>query len=265
MKEKNSAPFITEDEIRSYFVNKDLQKLKIFIYDSTDSTNTRAKLFAENEDIGEGAVFIAAHQSAGRGRRGRSFDSESGMGLYITFLEPGGESLSDTVGTTVRAAVDTVDAIERISGIQAGIKWVNDIISGGKKLAGILAEGKSDSCGRALYSIVGIGINLFSRPFPEDIADIAVSLEDITGIRHSAARLAAALIELHRSEREREEILRIYRERSTVIGRRILVRRISGEEFSAAALGITDSGALSVMHEDGRLEELISAEVSVRV
>ncbi len=258
------ASFLDEEEIRGKIVNKNLQKLKIFIYDSTDSTNTRAKLFAESEDFSDGAVFIAAYQSAGRGRMGRRFDSEKGCGLYISFLTSGARSCSD-VGETVRAAVNVSLAIERLFGYSPRIKWVNDITADGRKLAGILAEGSFGEMGELLYSVIGIGINLYSRPFPEEIADIATTLEDVTGKRLSPADLAAALIDLHFGESNAPEILRAYRERSSVLGRRIRVRRLGGEEFYAFASEITDKGALAVIHDSGEREELISAEVSVRL
>lgn len=239
---------------------KIINGIKIFNYGITDSTNQRAKEYATGENPHFPAVFIAEEQSAGRGRRGRSFDSARGGGLYISFLfrtEKGFDAAEITFG----AAVKLCRVIESVSGLKPGIKWVNDIFVGGKKLAGILAEGAGLDLKCA---ICGIGINLYHREFPGELADIATTLEGECGRRVDKELFAKRLIEEFFKPEVREEMLEEYRSRSVVIGKRVEVRKILGEIYSATVLEIADDGALVVERDGGVRERLISAEVSVK-
>lgn len=238
--------------------------MKTFRYEITDSTNTRAREYAKEHFADEPVLFVADAQSAGRGRRGRSFDSQKGGGLYLSLLfKPTGQEC-DAARITVRAAVALARALEKVAGLSVCIKWVNDITVGGKKLAGILTEGEICENGGFRYAVCGIGVNLYSREFPPELADIVTTVEDCVGIKADKDKLLEVLTEEFFSESGFSEIIGEYRKRSSVIGHRVEVRRISGEVFSAKAIAITDSAALLVETEDGRREELISAEVSVR-
>jgi len=237
--------------------------MKIFRYEITDSTNTRAKEYAKEASSLVPAVFVADSQSAGRGRRGRTFDSEGGAGLYMSILFRPTKQTCDAAKITVRAAVATVRALKKICGISASIKWVNDIYFDGKKLAGILTEGEITSDGTFSYAVCGIGLNLLSRTFPDEIKDRAIALEDITGTRVDRDLLMDEIIREFFAECDYREIIEEYRAESTVIGKRVLMKRLSGEEFFATVLELTDGGALLVLRDDGEREELISAEVSV--
>lgn len=237
-------------------------KMKIFKYGITDSTNERAREYARSEQAQFPAVFIARGQTLGRGRRGRSFNSEADAGLYISFLFKDGRPADEAVKITARAAVAACRAIERTTGHSAGIKWVNDIYAGGKKLGGILTEGEIDTeTGRLSYAVSGIGINIKKRVFPEELSDIATTLEDECGSAVDAEVLAEALTEEFFSE---GDYMDEYRKRSLVVGKEITVRRLTGEEFSARAIEITENATLVVERENGEREELLSAEVSVR-
>ncbi len=234
--------------------------IKIFSYDITDSTNQRAKEYAKEENAYFPAVFVAEEQSAGRGRRGRSFDSAKGAGLYISFLFRT-DGLFDAAAVTVSAAVKVCRAIEAVAGIRVGIKWVNDIFVSGRKLAGILAEGEMRESG---YAICGVGINLYEREFPEELSQIVTTLERECGRRVDKQALTARLIEEFFKPYDTESLLSEYRSRSVVLGRRVEVRKILGEAYSAIAKEILDDGALLVEREDGVTERLISAEVSIK-
>ena len=235
--------------------------MKIYKYDLTDSTNERAREYARSG--GEmPALFIADGQTGGRGRRGRSFDSERGAGLYMTLLFlPDG---ADATLITIRAAVALSSAIEKVSGLSPGIKWVNDLTVRGKKLSGILAEGDFDEDGRLRFLALGVGVNLLRRKFPEELTDIVTTLEGETGKRISPETLSEAFVREFYNTGAPSDIIAEYRRRSSVIGERVEVRRISGEAFTADVLDVTDTGALLVKREDGLTEELISAEVSIR-
>ena len=264
-KDKDSICSLSLEGVKANIVNKELQNTEIFVYDTTDSTNTRAREHAEGGFSGKPCVFLARGQHAGRGRRGRSFDSQYGMGLYISFLLKPEVEAEGISAFTAKAAVKVCRAIESICGVTLGIKWVNDIFVNGKKLAGILTEGEFNSDGKGFsYLVLGIGINLVRRTFPEELSEIATTLEDASGEAVDANLLAAKVITELLSDSSCADFMEEYRRRSTVIGKTVEVRRLSGETFYARAESITDSGALVVSREGGQMEELISAEVSIR-
>ena len=254
--EKNE---LSAEGIRKYIVNENLRNIDIFCYSETDSTNTRAKMHAQGG--GGVSVFVADGQTAGRGRRGRSFNSERGAGLYISLITFPRGSAQDAVRITARAAVVLCRAIEALSSVSPKIKWVNDLTVNNKKLAGILTEGAIDESGELSYAVCGMGINLYKRSFPSEIADIATSIEDISGERISRAALAAMIIEGLLSE-DNGEFMDDYRRLSSVIGETVTVYR--GEEcFSARAIDISDAGEL-IVERDGSEVRLFSGEVSIK-
>ena len=239
--------------------------MEIFRYELVDSTNTLAREYAKSENPSFPAVFIADGQTAGRGRRGRSFDSERGAGLYISFLFKPHGAANDAVKITLRAAVALCRALFLVTGLDAQIKWVNDILVDGKKLAGILTEGEINSNGEFEYAVCGIGVNLNSRVFPPELSDIVTTVEDSTGKKPDREALAEALIDEFFCEREDSLIMHEYSRRSAVIGKRVEVHKLTGEVFFANAIGITDGGELIVEDDNGNRETLISAEVSLKL
>ncbi len=256
---------LSEGAVRAHLPGR-LSSLPVFFYPETDSTNTRAKVYAKEhpEETG-GAVFLADRQTAGRGRMGRSFLSDPGVGLYITFLFPPRPATEDLLSQTAAAAVYTAEAIaECCPELALSIKWVNDLLIGGKKAAGILAEGILSPDGGSLRLIVGVGINLAKRAFPEELSAIATAIGDYTD-PPERARLAAAMIRRFFPEvpPERAEVMRRYRERLSHVGK--LVRVLTAkEEYRATLLGVTDEGFLRVLPEDGRERILKSGEISIR-
>ena len=262
MKNESINPKIIEAALANGFS----EEIKVFYYKNTDSTNTRAKFYAENEKNDSVALFVAEEQSSGRGRFGRSFDSPSFDGLYFSLLIPKNKLPTGLELATPRAAVAVRDSILNMTGYHTRIKWVNDILAEEKKLCGILAEGVLSEDGVLTHIILGIGINVKKRSFPEELRDIATSLEDASGISVDRSLLCSEIVLSILSEKyTKDYILEEYRKNSAVIGQEITVRRLNGETFFAKCIGITDSGALSVEKENGEIENLISAEVSVKI
>ena len=253
---------LSKERILSHFANNDLHNLNIIYYDETDSTNTRAKLFAKDGGRAP-AIFIADKQSAGRGRLGRAFESRGGVGLYITFLIDSRGSVPDTVRLTAETAVRARRAIKRVSGIDPEVKWVNDLYKNEKKLAGILCEGVISPEGEILSVCIGIGINVYKRKFSDSLSGIATSIEDAGGIISSRAALCAALIEEMLSPADKDELLSEYRERCMLYNREVTVLS-AGEPYSATVLGITDDYQLMVKHR-GETKLLSSGEVSLKL
>lgn len=230
-------------------------------YKTLDSTSTFLKALAE-EGEREGVVVIADEQTAGRGRRGRSFYSPDSSGLYMSFLLRPSLPPSEALFITTATAVAVSRAIESLYDKKAEIKWVNDILIDGKKAAGILTEASfSGDSSRLDYVIVGVGVNVTTSAFPDEIKDIAISLgED----RKEA--LAGAILEEFRKIYDsfpEHTFFEEYKSRSAVIGREI---EILGEERRfGRALGIDGECRLEVMLDSGEVVRLSSGEVSTRI
>ena len=236
--------------------------LSLFEFDTVGSTNTLAKEYAREKK--RDAVFTAREQTGGRGRLGRSFSSPSGAGLYMSMLIHPKKSISDTMKLTALAAVAVCRVIERHTELSPKIKWVNDIQLGGKKIAGILAEGEFSAGGALKYAVIGIGLNIERRDFGE-LSEIAVSLGDFMTNPPSAQLFLREIVrEFYRLYRKSElsEELDYYRQHSSVIGKKITVYK-KNSEFSAYAEDI-DEGFALIIERDGKREILTSAEVSLR-
>ena len=151
--------------------------LALTVYSECDSTNLRAIEYARENGTHD-AVFLADSQTAGRGRLGRSFLSPAGRGIYLSILTarlPRGE---DAVSVTAYAAVAVCRAIERLTSLSPVIKWVNDIYVGGRKVAGILAQGIVAPGSNELSGVVmGVGINVLGKELDPEIDAIATTLE----------------------------------------------------------------------------------------
>ena len=247
-------------------LNKLSKDLSIKVYKKIDSTNTRAKIFAENK-IGTNAVFIANEQTAGRGRLGRSFVSNKNKGLYLSILLNKALPPEFATSLTTYMAVVASRAIYSLSGITPDIKWVNDLYLGGKKCAGILTEGKASESGDTLdYAVVGIGINLCKQDFPDEVKAIATTLEDECKKRVNRCDLAALIVKeffegIHLVGSL--EIAEEYKSRSFLIGKQVTVIKPT-LEYEATVKNVTDKCELLLTLDDGKEEILSTGEVSVR-
>ncbi len=251
---------LTENGIKRALKRKKLDVISLFFHEETDSTNTCAKEFANSDRWqGERTVFIAKSQSGGKGRLGRSFHSP-GTGLYMSFLyKP--ECEFSAAKITANAAVITARAIDEITGAKTALKWVNDVYLGGKKLAGILTEGRVADGGFE-YAIIGIGINVLKTDFPEDVKQIATDIETETQKRVSIAELAAEI--LHGLALNiNDELIDEYRRRSFLIGKELTVIKPNAS-YPATAIAIDEDARLIVKLPNGATEALDSGEVSVK-
>ena len=218
----------------------------------------------EDKKIG---VFIALQQSAGRGRRGRTWISNTQDGLWFSILlRP--EVEPRTASTlTLLFGLCILKAIQSICSIPAGIKWPNDIISlqNGKKLCGILSETSMED-NSISYAVVGCGINVSQKTFPEEIQSVATSLlmEGAKTARNSL--LAAVLREVAERYPEFQKdplgFLPEYRANCATLGRSVRIE--SGTYDEGTAQDITDAGDLLVRRHDGTTITCTSGEVSVR-
>ena len=255
---------ITEDGIKKYIKSSH----KIIVFDDITSTNDELKRLAA-EGAKEGTVVVSDHQSSGKGRRGRSFFSPKYSGIYMSLLfRPDDKKSTDIIKLTSYAAVAVSRAISDVCDVETGIKWVNDIYIGDKKICGILAEAVTDSPETIGTVVVGIGINVYEPPdIPDDIKDIAGYIYPlnirISDIRN---RIIASVIDYlytYYNSSDDREIMNYYRTHSIVIGRCIAYG--PNLEHTGLALAIDDSGALLVEGPQKEEVTLRTGEISLRV
>jgi BirA family biotin operon repressor/biotin-[acetyl-CoA-carboxylase] ligase len=252
---------LSKERIEEKLAELSITSPKIFFYDETDSTNTRAIEHAKAAQSKENAVFIANCQSAGRGRRGRDFVSNKGAGIYISLLTFPKENGAEATHATARAAVCTARAIEALCPCNIQIKWVNDLYLGGKKLAGILTEGEMTSDGRVAYQVVGIGINVYKSAISDEISSIATSLEEENGLTPDRSALVAQIIKEFMCADG--NCYHEYKSRSLVIGKKVTVLKLN-ESYEATALDINEDFSLLV-DRDGKAERLFTGEISLKI
>lgn len=241
----------------------------IEVLKSVNSTNTAVKTRAA-QGAPEGTVIAAEEQTGGKGRRGRSFYSPAGTGIYFSILLRPTVKAFDATLITTAAAVAVAVSIEAVTGVNARIKWVNDVFCHGKKVCGILTEGTFDmESGGLEYAVLGIGVNIV-RPeagYPAELKKVAGAVyENGEPEPETRGRLIAEILKrfwAYYRNLAGKTFLPEYKARSFVIGRDVDV--ISGDTpRRAQALDIDDDCRLVVQYEDGSTEALSSGEVSIR-
>ncbi|MBQ9991515.1 MAG: biotin--[Lachnospiraceae bacterium] len=241
---------------------------KLIRLPEVDSTNEEARRLALR-GAEEGTIVMADRQTAGRGRRGRSWYSDSADSLYFSILLRPGFIPDRASMVTLVAALATGQAIERISGLKPAIKWPNDLLLSEKKVCGILTELHMEE-GRIASLIVGIGINVNQKNFPGDIASMATSLQIEKGKPVDKERLLSALcdsfLEKYHEFLLHEDLSFLQTEYNTALISRGRQVKVSGtaQELVGEALGINTAGELLVKKEDGSIEPVYAGEVSVR-
>lgn len=233
------------------------------VYDTIDSTNAEAKRLAAAGE-GDNLVVAADTQTAGRGRRGRDFFSPRETGVYLSVCFRVTKTLADTVRLTGAAAVAVTRVIERLTGESVGIKWVNDIYLNGGKVCGILAEGVSDiRTGRITHMVIGIGLNVSTEAFPDEVRDIAASLHSDISRNVFIGAIVSELLGFIRDP-DPTAFLDEYRTHSIVLGRTVTFTRGEGTDVGVAE-EITADGGLMVRRSDGTRVVLNSGEITLRI
>lgn len=242
---------------------------QVICLDKTDSTNDELKRRA-TQGAPTGLVVTAEEQTGGKGRRGRSFQSLAGKGLYLSVLLRPQVPAEQVSQLTAWTAVAVCRAVEAVSRVRPSIKWPNDVLVEGKKLCGILTElGVEAETGAVSYVVVGMGTNVSQTEadFGPELSGIATSLS-ILGADIRRAELAQALLaELDAMNAAfpegRAEYLKYYRHRCVTLGREVKLVGPEGERL-ATALDVDENFALRVRLADGTEETVSSGEVSVR-
>lgn len=237
-------------------------KVNVIGFDCIDSTNSYLRRILNEGEKGT-VLAVASAQTAGRGRSGKSFYSPVN-GLYMSLLIHPHISFDKVSSVTSKVCVSVCRAIEAVTGVATQIKWVNDLYLNNKKVCGILCEAVNDYKNAVTESIIiGIGINVGTVQFPEDLKGVAGSLGASVLLRDTlAGEIVNGLLSLEFGSLTEEE-LRFYREKSCVLGKTITYC-VNGQKNTAKAVGIDGSGGLIVENINGDVITLTSGEISVR-
>nr|PZN03475.1 MAG: biotin--[acetyl-CoA-carboxylase] ligase [Bacillota bacterium] len=240
---------------------------KIYHYTSIGSTNDEAKKLAQM-GAPHGTLVIAEEQTGGRGRLGRKWVSPPGQGIWLSIILRPSLEPSEAPRITMACAVAAAKAIRQEVGVNCLIKWPNDLLIDGKKVAGILTEMSADM-DKIHYVVTGIGMNVNNAEFPPDIEKTATSLKLASGEEVERLKILTQFLsqfeEIYRSLEggKFEAILGEWRQLSCNLGKRV---RIIGRNFEleGTALDVDGDGALLIKTDEGQVERVLSGDVSLR-
>lgn len=268
IKNKGYSLPASSDKLTKQGIEKYLESgfFDITVEQSVSSTNTVAKELAHSGEK-EGVVIVANEQTGGKGRLGRKFFSPVDCGAYFSILlRP--NNMREPVFLTVIAGLAVAEAISEVSKKDAKIKWVNDVFVDGRKCCGILSEAVADmESGKIEYVVVGIGINVREPKsgFDEEIKDIAgvACGGDVQDARNRIVASVLNRFEKYYFNFDKAEIARKYKERSFLIGRRVIVVK-NDSERNATVSDIDEDCRLCVEYDDKQTEKLSTGEVRIK-
>jgi len=232
----------------------------------TDSTQREARDLAPRE--GPGLLILADAQTAGRGREGRSWFSARGVGLWLSMILGSAQPQAQWPGLTSLAALAVRQALARAVGLPAGIKWPNDVVCRGRKIAGVLAD-VTGGPGGGQVIVLGLGLNIAQQEgdFPPELRGLATSARIETGADHPRAVLLEAVLEaldcwLRRFEAGGAAVLEPHlREAALLLGRQVTVRLAGGAVITGRAVGIGPVGQLELLTDAGDRETVAGGTV----
>ena len=246
--------------LKTKFIGKN-----VLHFETIDSTNDYAKKIGN--ELRDGSVIISEEQTKGKGRLGRVWESKAGEGIWISIILKPNIIPNKAPFITLIAGASIVKALN-ILGVDAKIKWPNDITINNKKLSGILTE-LSAEIERVNYIVVGIGMNVKDTDFEEELKDKATSLykENYNVSRVDIVKEILCQFEKlyldYIEKDDKKEVLDICRQYSAIINKEIYVIKNDQKEL-VDCIGINEEGNLIIKNKDGKLEEIMSGEVSIR-
>lgn len=258
---------LTEERMKHFLRTKTYGR-RLEIFGVTESTQAEAKQLAEEEKP-EGMLVMAEQQTGGRGRQGRRWHSPPHKGIWMSLLLRPDLPLRSAPQLTLLTAVAVCRAIRRVTGVQAGIKWPNDLLVDGKKVCGILLESAVEDT-QMKYCIAGIGIdvNLEQEDLPSELHSIATSLKLAAGQAQDRAELAAEVLNemellIGRYEVEGfQPIKQLWEEMSVTLGRSVTIHGAQGV-ITGKAVSLDDSGGLNLLDESGQLATIFSGDIEL--
>ena len=252
-----------KSRLRTKWAGKDVK-----YFDIIDSTNIKAKQLAE-EGAPHGTLVIAEEQSGGKGRRGKSWSTPPKTAVAMTLVVRPQIRPEKVSMMTLVMGLAVASACNRLDGVDAQIKWPNDVIVDGKKICGILTE-MSGELNAIYYLVIGIGINVNMLAFPEEIRQTATSLAQVTGRKINRAEVIQYCLqyfEQYYEEFQKTEdmslLIKAYNDLLVNCNRKVRVLE-PGNEYTGISLGINTQGELLVEREDKTVSTVCSGEVSVR-
>ena len=241
---------------------------ELFFYEKTGSTNTDAARLAKEGAL-HGTVVIAEEQTAGRGRRGRNWQAPAGSNIYFSMVLRPKFAAERASMLTLVMAMSVVRAVREQCGLEAEIKWPNDIVVNKKKVCGILTEMTLEA--RSIeYVIVGVGINVNQQEFPAELRETATSLTRESGREFSREKLVQKVLEYFEADYEiflKTEDMSLLMEdyNAWLVSRGSTVKVLEpAGEYMGKSHGINKKGELLVERDDGNTEAVYAGEVSVR-
>lgn len=241
--------------------------VKYIYFDTIDSTNNEAKRRIASGETGGTELIRAQAQTMGRGRQGKSFFSPKDTGIYMTVTIPLDCPIASQVTMTTRTAVAVAASLEELFHIVPSIKWVNDIYVDGLKCCGILCEAVNDyDTGLMKYAVIGVGINLSTKDWPEELRGIAGSIgAGLFDADEVSMKIAEKIVESF-ADLENRQYLEYYRSHSNVIGRQVTFTE-NGQTFEGFAKDIDENGGLivDVKTDSGEAVRVLnSGEITLR-
>jgi BirA family biotin operon repressor/biotin-[acetyl-CoA-carboxylase] ligase len=265
---RQSPDFLLANEIREGLETRVFGKQDIVCFQETDSTNLRAKSLADR-GAPEGTVVIAESQTEGRGRRGRTWFSPAGEGIYVSVILRPALSPNEASRLTLLTAVAAAETILHLTSLSVRIKWPNDIMVRGKKLAGILTQ-VSTEMDAVDYIVVGLGLNVNTplKSFPADLRNSATSIQAEMNGPFPRIRLLRLYLEKFEDRYEMfrqsgfRPILERWKELSDIIGKRIRVDLLN-HSCMGEVLDVDQDGILILREQDGTLQRILSGDVTL--
>jgi len=255
----------SEEEIK-FGLETDFIAKDIYCFDSIDSTNNEAKRSALR-GAPNGSLFVAEQQTGGKGRLGRSFSSPGGVSLYFSILLRPEDAAVNVGSLTLIAGLAVCEAIRGYTGLNAVIKWPNDVVIGSRKVCGILTE-MSAEVERIEFLVVGIGVNVNNTEFAKELEAKATSLYLESGEKFRRIGLLKEILKkfevfLKSTAAGNMEFLGEYKKYCVSLGRRVSFTR-EGKQFTGTAVNISPKGELIVKLDGGGLVTVFSGEVCVQ-
>jgi len=257
-------PWEIKNKLETKFIGQNIEH-----YMTIDSTNKRALEWAR-EGAAEGSVVVAEQQSKGRGRFDRHWVSAAGKGLYFTVILRPRFNMGLASQLTLLTGVAVVQAMRKVSGCAAALKWPNDVLIKGRKVCGILAEARTKSTEHPEYVVIGVGMNVNQEAddFLDDFRASSTSLFLETDHKISKCSLLQEfLLELEKHylnylEQGYNYLRTVWLENNCTIGRRVEIKTGPGEVVTGEAVDLGLSGGLLIKNEAG-IKEYLAGDVSI--
>jgi BirA family biotin operon repressor/biotin-[acetyl-CoA-carboxylase] ligase len=228
----------------------------------TSSTNDVARDHAR-KGARAGFLVAASRQTAGRGRLGRSWESPPDRGLYVSIVLRPDLPMREVGKLTILSSLAMVDAVETVAGLRPRIKWPNDLVLKGRKLAGLLIETELKA-GRLAFAVIGIGLNVRhqAEDFSPEVRELATSLYLATGRAYRRADLLVALLQAmeKRLAQPFQEARDAWAASSLTLGQQVSLTTGRGRKHGQA-LGLDESGALLVRGDSGEVEAITAGDM----